>query len=728
MNASIYPQRRRRKGQVFVIYALLFPILFLFLGLGIDMALIFASKARLSRAVDATALRLTRKFENSQERRENIIKQYMKLNYPGFLSDGYDLETSGSLDTTETMLFRGRGPSSDDLLQIETHTAVDTGVVTVAIAGRATHRTFFMPIAGDGFRKIHFTGNASAERYPALNILILDHSGSMRGNNSMTNLVLGVGAFVEEFVDDRDYLLAVSYSTLAKVIWPNRPNDAGVFVPSRGFKSGDPTLAPHASGNVVSVLNQFLRAAGATNGSEPMRMAFDYVDRFLENLSPAARNLMRISYVYFTDGDINSFRSFARGVGYGVTPGPSALAPLTNATYERGPLPTDTGYSYVHTTTELPSFHFQLPVQASRLMNGQFVDLDGNPIIFTNYSGAPNVDYDLALNIASINPALMPGINATVQGFRVRARDWRTPYASTPPNASTAIRVGAVGQNMFYPSSNLWANRLYTGAVGSLPGTPIAAPTNLQKAREAFKLRHDPALIYPEPRIYTLSPGSPERPADTGNEYFPGGRYYSNFDPSFDPSNGQATNLGIYFERSASGDMFPQNGLTGNFESWNYAVTRISLFYPRYRFGGDVNYPPDTNSNGVMDDNDADWYDIGPPTHFYSFRTRSWQRCRAPGTAGSPTTGSDIPIIRECEWLTEAQGFVARTQHNATIYTILLGSGGNAGFLRRMSNDNNGAPFYPNQRMGRYYSTTQPQQLGVIFRDIANRIAIRLAG
>ncbi|MFQ3670860.1 MAG: pilus assembly protein TadG-related protein, partial [Verrucomicrobiia bacterium] len=171
---------RRSKGQIFVIYAILFPVLFLFLGLGIDVALIYTSKARLSRAIDATALRLTRKFEEDQARRQNITVQFMKLNYPGFFSNGYSVEVTGDVNTVETMHFRGNLGPTDDYLKVITRSESDTGVVRVELAGRSKHRTFFMPLAGEGFRQVNFVGNATADRFPALNVLVLDISGSMR--------------------------------------------------------------------------------------------------------------------------------------------------------------------------------------------------------------------------------------------------------------------------------------------------------------------------------------------------------------------------------------------------------------------------------------------------------------------------------------------------------------------------------------------------------------------
>ena len=52
------PSRKifKRRGQALVLYALLIPLLFLFVGMGIDLGWYFINVSRLQNAADAAAL------------------------------------------------------------------------------------------------------------------------------------------------------------------------------------------------------------------------------------------------------------------------------------------------------------------------------------------------------------------------------------------------------------------------------------------------------------------------------------------------------------------------------------------------------------------------------------------------------------------------------------------------------------------------------------------------
>jgi hypothetical protein len=148
----------------------------------------------------------------------------------------------------------------------------------------------------------------------------------------------------------------------------------------------------------------------------------------------------------------------------------------------------------------------------------------------------------------------------------------------------------------------------------------------------------------------------------------------------------------------------------------------MNRFYPRYSYGGPYNWPadsqnPSSGSEARFDEADMDTFLVGPPTHFYSFRDGGWVTVR---------DNSEGRITAEGDWLAEVQAWVARKQQKATIYSILLGSGGPA-TVRRMANDNSGVPFYPDQKLGRYYATTVPTTLPAIFREIAQKISVRLS-
>ena len=731
MEPTIAPSFRNRqsKGQVFVLYALLFPVLFLFLGLGIDIALIYTSKARLSRAIDSTALRLTRKFENDQARRQNITVQYMKLNYPGFFSNGYSVETEGNVNNVETMQFRGLLGATDDYLKVVTRSEPDTGVVRVELSGRAKHRTFFMPLAGEGFREVRFTGNATADRFPALNVLVLDVSGSMR-NGADVHMFNGIKAFVNEFVDDRDLFLVVTYSTFGKVVWPDRPiTDGGetYYRPSRGFKGTNEALRPNASDVICDptttsepsrknssdargILETRVRMAGVTSAAEGMRVAFNNVDAFLKR--EPNRDLMKVNYIFFSDGDFNSFRGYVRGLGYGMSNTGTPQVPAMVANVGRPPGET------------LPAFHTIPPISASKMsaFGGQYVDRSGNPIILSNYTHLPANTYDLAARMAAFDPLTQPGVSAVLQGYNLRNAHWKDgniPYSSINPTGGgpPAIRTGASGGDSYMPASNTWPNLLWTWNGSTWVQHPSASHD--QVAREVNRLRRDHAIYYPE-----SDPLSFQDKNRAFEEYYPGGRAYSNMEPT-------SATQGFYLERN-SNSWGPTGAEPSNYSGWNYGVTRLSKYYNRYAFGapltGILNYPPSTSNNTsgfpLINDSTADWYQIGAPTHFWSYRDNAWVSARH---------NANTRITQEGNWLTEAQSMLARVQHNATIYTVLVNPeeraviAGQIPVIRRMANNNNGNPFYQGQPQGNDYYTTKPAELSAVFRDIALKIAVRIS-
>lgn len=713
-NRCLVAGRKPQSGQMILIYALVFPVLFLFMGLGIDAALIYHSKAKLSRAIDAASLRLARKFNVDEATRRNMAVRLMQINYPGFFKEGFTYSRTGTYDAGEGEVITFQG-SNNQRLVMTTFADPDTGVVEVSLSGTTQHKTFFMPLAGKDFQKVNFNGVAAAQRFPACNVLVLDISGSMRGARA-TNLVAGVSAFVNEFVDDRDYMMVVTFSTYGKVVWPNIPNADGNFFPSRGFLSGNISLAPgngvSFSGSVNDIVGQFVRFAGATNAAEGMRFAFEQADRFLNSIPPNQRNLIKMNYVFFTDGEFNTFRGFARGVGYGI-------AIPSNPRF-----PTLTAEAQAHPVAELPDFHLERPVFGSQYINGgRLEEADGTAMIFNNYSRSTGTNYNLRTLISDINPASLTGVNAVVQGFRLRSGHWKTPFDA----ANTAnFRTTASGMNINFPSAAWWETAFFQHDPGSPTGTSqvtglSAADLKLAKEREMFKMQRDHSIYYPVSGRFSLAPGHPQRFADRALENFPGGRFYANTTSSTD-AQGNGTVEGIYLERSGTGQLGPEHEVTGNYQRWNYATMRMNRFYPRYSYGGPYNWPadsqnPSSGSQARFDEADMDTFLVGPPTHFYSFRDGGWVTVR---------DNSEGRITAEGDWLAEVQAWVARKQQKATIYSILLGSGGPA-TVRRLANDNSGVPFYPDQKLGRYYATTVPTTLPAIFREIAQKISVRLS-
>ncbi|MBR2520510.1 MAG: pilus assembly protein [Selenomonadaceae bacterium] len=93
-----------RRGQMLVLFALLIPIILLFVGLGIDLGWYYLNVSRLQNAADAAALAGARKIINSNSTKLKDLVPVLVQNLPednGLTDDGEPrVETSTSTETT----------------------------------------------------------------------------------------------------------------------------------------------------------------------------------------------------------------------------------------------------------------------------------------------------------------------------------------------------------------------------------------------------------------------------------------------------------------------------------------------------------------------------------------------------------------------------------------------------------------------------------------------------
>lgn len=377
----------RSKGQIIVIYGMLLPILFLFLGLGIDTGLMYLTKAKLSRAVDATALRMVRKFDSNTDRRKTLALQIMRTNLPGFLPDvtynsGGWVKTGNISDSTGETLSYISG--TQQLIINTISNPIDPSnpnaaqLIRVTLSATQDHYTYFMPIAGDAYRKMTFNQEAQAERYPSVNVLVIDTSGSMLTNGGASALPGAVKDFVNEFDDLRDYMMVVSFSSKPHVIWPTTADEIDTVV---GPRTGLPYTAPSQNfkAGISDLMDNYIAFTGNTSGGEAFRLGAENLEKWLVNKVPTnIRPYLMINYVLMTDGEYNSFRTYYRGRGFGQD--------LNGNNIETAPALS------IHNT-----FHSYMPV-VGRSLDFSF---EGKNIstIFGSYGSAAN----------------MPGINA--QGY-----------------------------------------------------------------------------------------------------------------------------------------------------------------------------------------------------------------------------------------------------------------------------------------------------------------------
>ncbi len=352
-----FKPRPQRRGQMLVLFAILTPLFFGMLGLSIDAALMYRTKAILSKTADATALRLARKFESSDVR-INMALTVTQANMTGFLSSGYTQTgpTGDVGDPAGETIILTDNTDPNTFIKMVTKADPDIGIITVDITLQASHKTYFMPIFGSNLRTQIFQEFAEAQRYPSVNALVLDVSGSM--NDSATasqskagNMVAGVKAFIAEFDENRDYMLVVTFSNRATVIWPKTPDYVDsvfgpftgqhYFAPSKNFKSG---INGDATNSISWVLDNRITIGGSTLGQDGIRLAADCVEKFIENeVDPNMLQYLQINYIFFTDGEFNTIRTYIKGTGYGrdlsnsADTGPSRLS-IHNSSHIYNPL------------------------------------------------------------------------------------------------------------------------------------------------------------------------------------------------------------------------------------------------------------------------------------------------------------------------------------------------------------------------------------------------------
>ena len=244
----------------FVSTFFLIPII----GVCIDGAVLYWVKARLSAAVDATALATGRSLNVGQSDSAQISnalaigQMYFTANFP-----------TGVMKTTVV-----GGTPTITVNESTAHQRIVTVTVSVTVP------LYFMPMLGFKNQTVAATGQAT--RRDANVMLVLDRSNSMNNNGSCSALIASAQNFVSQFVDGRDQLGLVTYQFTANVD----------YKPKLTFKSGNPSLN--------STLGTLI-CNGDTNTVEGLYNGFDQIKNTINQ--PSGLNVILL----FTDGQANAF-------------------------------------------------------------------------------------------------------------------------------------------------------------------------------------------------------------------------------------------------------------------------------------------------------------------------------------------------------------------------------------------------------------------------------------
>lgn len=189
MNTSSHLNRGHRKetGQTLVFFAIMMLMLLLVVGMTVDAATIYLSKASMDKAVDAAALTAVRNLFQGQTQATTVAQAAFTANYRcgGQSTNTPVLNISYSIDAANNTV--------------------------VNILGTSVINTYFMRIIPQ-FQTFQISSLATATRAKLVMSLVIDRSGSMVGNNGSQKLPGAVSTFISFFDDNMDKVSLVSFS------------------------------------------------------------------------------------------------------------------------------------------------------------------------------------------------------------------------------------------------------------------------------------------------------------------------------------------------------------------------------------------------------------------------------------------------------------------------------------------------------------------------------------
>jgi len=291
MNSPNEPHIRRpaERGQTLLMFVLFMLVLFLFVGLGIDIGFAYITKANLSKAVDAACLTGMRNLSLGTVTASAMADSTFHANYG---TPGRDVGT-----ITPSITF-GFDPNNNR---------------TLDVSATATINTFFIRVL-PSWKTLQVSADAQSTRSKLIMSLVLDRSGSMNDNGGASALPGAVIGFVNNFDDVNDRVSMSSFSYAAST-------DVALAQP---FKAPITTAVNNLVFNGWTASQQ-----GLTNG-------------LVQNLSysPAVsagttESVVRVM-IFFTDGLANTFLYTFNCGARNIAPDRSLYDPNTGAAASGG--------------------------------------------------------------------------------------------------------------------------------------------------------------------------------------------------------------------------------------------------------------------------------------------------------------------------------------------------------------------------------------------------------
>jgi len=266
MARTLRNRRQSERGASLIAFTLLLCFVIIpLMGLGIDASIQYWIKARLSSAVDSAALAAGRSLNvgssvaSQTANAQAVGRQFFAANFP-----------PGILGTT---VFGGQQVSNSVSITV---TEV-SNLITVSASAQVNAPLYFMKLLHLSSGTI--AASSQTTRRNANILLVLDRSGSMNNaSNSCAALVGAVQTFTNQFINGRDELGMITFSTSANVDY-------------------QPTIYFDNSPSINSAINNMV-CVGATSSAQALTLAYNEIKAINK---PGALNVI----LFFTDGQAN---------------------------------------------------------------------------------------------------------------------------------------------------------------------------------------------------------------------------------------------------------------------------------------------------------------------------------------------------------------------------------------------------------------------------------------
>ena len=274
-------KRRRSKGQVLIVIAMLSTFLIGLAGLAVDLVLVYSVKTFLATATDSAAMGGMRALErgvtyaDQTQEVQRITQMLFDANFPdGLLMTG----NSGKFSQDVVVAGYNMDPSAGTMFENDPN--LTPGMREIRILTEAKAPTFFMRLFG--VESVTVRAGAYAARRDVNIVVVIDRSSSLSSAGAWDDVQNAAVTFIEQFDNNRDRVGIVSFGTSANVDYPL----------SNGFKTND--IAKNL------ILSQVIPNSAGTNWPTGMWLAYSELLRVND---PNALN----SIVFFTDGQPSAF-------------------------------------------------------------------------------------------------------------------------------------------------------------------------------------------------------------------------------------------------------------------------------------------------------------------------------------------------------------------------------------------------------------------------------------